>query len=173
MKYSEEDILIDKEKRMRFQQGLINKFNMPLMVIRVNYPGVNRSNDITKNIMQNMDEIISDIFSCFIHFKVFRITAEGPILTIVINRNAKETKKTTIEIEDKHILGRCVEIDVYDKDMKKISRMDLGYPQKKCFLCDNSWEKCIKDTLHTKNEIVQYILGCYREYMESFYGKKI
>lgn len=173
MKYSHEDILIDKEKRMRLQEIIIDKYKMPLMVTTVNYPGVNKSNDITNNVIQNMDEIISDIFSCFIHFKVLRITAEGPILTLALNKEAVEVKKTTIEIEDKHILGSCIHIDVYDKNKNKITRKNLGYPEKKCILCNNPWIKCVKENIHSKEKIVQHINECYREYMESFYGKKI
>lgn len=173
MKYNQEDILIDKQKRMRLQEIIIDKYKMPLMITTVNYPGVNKSNDITNNIIQNMDEVISDIFSCFIHFKVLRTTAEGPILTITLNKEAVDVKKTAIEMEDKHILGKCINIDVYDENKNKITRKDLGYPEKKCILCNNPWIKCVKENTHSKEEIAQYINACYREYMESFYGKKI
>ncbi len=173
MKYSQEDILINKENRIGLQEIIIDKYKMPLIVTTVNYPEINKNNDITSNIIQNMDEIISDIFSCSIHFKILRITAEGPILTIVLNKEATDVKKTTIEIEDKHILGKCIHIDVYNKNKKKITRKDLGYPEKKCILCNNPLIKCVKENTHSKEEIVQYINECYREYMESFYGKKI
>ncbi|MCY6354679.1 citrate lyase holo-[acyl-carrier protein] synthase [Clostridium sp. ZS2-4] len=173
MEYRQEDILTDKEKRIRLQDIIIDKYKMTLIVIIVNYPTRNKNNEITNNIIQNIDEILSDIFCCFIDFKVLRITAEGPILTIALNKKAVDVKKTTIEIEDKHILGKCIHIDVYDKNKNKITRKDLGYPEKKCILCDNPWIKCVKENIHSKEEIVQYIGECYREYMESFYGKKI
>lgn len=63
MKYSQEDILIDKENRIGLQEIIIDKYKMPLIVTTVNYPEINKNNDITNNIIQNMDEIICDIFS--------------------------------------------------------------------------------------------------------------
>lgn len=167
------DIALDKKRRMEFQNKLIKKFNMPLVVMRVNYPGENKSNDITNNIIESMDAIVSDIFSPYIYFKILRITAEGPILILIINKNASEIKRTTVEIENKHILGRCVDIDVYGEDGKKISRIDLGYTPRECYICNNTAKECIKEKRHVQDEIVQYIVGKYREYIESFYGKRI
>jgi len=163
---------LDKHKRIEFQYKLIKKFNMPLVVIRVNYPGENRSNDITNSIIESMDDIISDIFSPYIHLKLLRITEEGPNLTLIINKDALEIKKITVEIEDKHILGKCVDIDVYDNKAKKISRVELGYLPRQCYLCKNTAKKCIREKTHAQDEVIQYIVGKYREYVESFYGKK-
>lgn len=161
------------DKRELFRETLVKRFNMPLVVIKVNYPGTNKSNDITNNIIENLDEIVSDIFSPFIFFKILRITEDGPVLILVINEDATEIKKTTIEIEDKHILGTCVNIDVYDKNTKKISRKDLGHDLRKCCICGNEVKQCIEEKKHSQDQVIQYIVGKYREYMESFYGKKI
>lgn len=173
MIYNCTDISLEENRRMEFQNKLIRKFNMPLVVTRVSYPGENKSNDITNNIIESMDAIVCDIFSPYIYFKILRITAEGPILTLIINKNALDIKRTTVEIENKHILGKCVDIDVYDKDENKISRIDLGYALRECYICSNTAKECIKEKRHAKEEIIQYIVGKYREYMESFYGKRI
>ncbi|MCY6957402.1 citrate lyase holo-[acyl-carrier protein] synthase [Clostridium brassicae] len=173
MKYSKEDILLDKKNRFKFQESLIKKFNMPLVVVTVNYPGISRYNDITNNIIENIDNIISDIFSFYIHFKVLRITGEGPILTIALDKDPKEIKHTAIQIEDKHILGKCVDIEIYDKDVRRIERNDLGCFEKRCFLCNNYWEECKKLNSHGDDEIMQYVVEKYREYMDSFSGRSI
>ncbi|MCY6483456.1 citrate lyase holo-[acyl-carrier protein] synthase [Clostridium aestuarii] len=169
MEYSEENILINKKKRIKLQNILIKKFNMPVITLRIVCPGENKYNDIMNNIVGNMDEVISDIFSAHIHFKMLRITAEGPIMNFVINREPKEVKKITIEIEDKHILGACIDIDVYDSNMKKISRTDFGIEERRCFLCNDIAAKCIQEKKHSDAEIRRYIIRKYREYKESFY----
>lgn len=164
---------IDKPNSNSFINKLMEKYKMPYIIMKVNYPGVNKSNEITNSIIENLDEIISDIFSSFIYFKALRITDDGPVVTYIINKEIGEIKNTMIEIEDKHTLGDCVNIDVYDSIMKKISRKDLGHPLRKCYLCNEPAKKCIKEKAHNQDQVIQYIVGKYRDYMENFYGKKV
>lgn len=172
MIYESDNIYIDRKKRIALQNDLIKKFKTPLLIMKFNYLGQIKSNDIIDNIIKIMDEVVSDIFNSYICFKLLRITEEGPYSIIMINKNAIEIKKTSIEIEDKHTLGQCVDIDIYDKNMKKISRIDLGYELRKCYVCNNNAKQCIKEKRHTNNEIMQCIIKKYKEYMENFYGKK-
>ena len=167
-----ERLNIDKDNIEKFEDRIIRKYKMPLLLLKVNYPGVNRSNDITNNIIENIDELLSDIFSLFIHFKMLRITSEGPVLLIAIDKEARDIKEITIQIEEKHILGKCVNIDIFNPNNEKISRTQLGYKPRKCFICDVNAEKCMEQNTHRRDEIIQYIVNTYREYMESFHGKK-
>lgn len=165
------DIELELRKRIEFQDALIKKYNMPLVVVKVNYPGKNRDNDITNNIIETLDDMISDIFSPYIYFKILRITGEGPNLTLLVDRNVLDIKKITVEIENNHILGNCVDIDVYDEQRQKIHRVDLGYKRTKCYICDDTAERCIKENKHGQDVIIQYIVRKYREYVESLYGR--
>lgn len=110
----------------QFEERVIEKYKMPLLILKVNYPGLNKSNDITNNIMQSLDELLSDIFSIFISFKMLRVTSDGPVLSMAINKEANSIKEIAIHIEDNHILGKCVDMDVIDTNRNKISRNQLG-----------------------------------------------
>lgn len=171
--YTKNNIGMDKINRIKFQKRLIKKINMPLIVTKVNYPELSKYNDIAKNIIQSMDKIISDVFCNYISFKILRITLEGPIVTMAVNKSSTEVKRITVEIEEKHILGKCVDIEVVDKDLKTISRKDLGYSEKKCFLCKKYLKECMRKRTHSDNEIIEYISGKYREYVYNFSGRKI
>lgn len=172
MIYESNDVYIDRKKRIVLQNQLINKFQIPLLVMKLNYIGEIKNNDIIDNIMNIMEDIVSDIFNPYIYFKLLRITEEGPYSIFMIKKNATEIKKTSIEIEDKHILGQCVDIDIYDENMEKISRTDLGYELRKCYVCNKNAKQCIKEERHTNNEIKECIMKIYKEYMENFYGNK-
>lgn len=171
MKYSIDDLLLERENRMEIQQMLINKFNMPLLVIKANYPGLNKQNDITNNIVQGIDSIISDILEYKIKYKLIRFTAEGPVVIMIIDMEPRKLKKITIEIEEKHILGRIADIDVYDRNNNAISRRLLGYDMRKCYLCDEYAHVCVRMQKHSINEIIEYISKTYNEYVENVYGK--
>lgn len=156
----------------QFEERVIKKYKMPLLVLKVNYPGINKSNDITNNIIESLDELLSDIFSIFIGFKMLRVTSDGPVLSIAIDKEAKSIKEIAIHIEDNHTLGKCVDLDVIDTHINKISRRQLGFKKRKCFICGGNSEECIEQNKHKPDEIIHYIVNKYREYMESFHNKK-
>ena len=37
--YTAEDILLERERRIEYQEKLVKQYKMPILVIRVNYPG--------------------------------------------------------------------------------------------------------------------------------------
>ena len=56
--YTAEDILIERERRTQHQQKLLKQYKMPILVIRVNYPGINKDNHISQEITKVMEEAI-------------------------------------------------------------------------------------------------------------------
>lgn len=168
MENKPEDILLAREKRVEFQQFLLKKFNIPLLVMKVNYPGTNKENEITTGMIEKLDVILSDIFEYQIVFKIYTITAEGPILIMCIDKNAFQIKKIAIDIENKHILGRCVDIDVYKVDERNISRRELGYKPRKCYLCEEEAHICARSKKHSEEEVVRYIRNKYVKYLQEY-----
>lgn len=171
--YSAEDILEAREKRVELQERLLKKYKSTLICLRVNYPGINKDNEICRNIINIIEEIISEIYESKITLKLLKYTPEGPVLIIILKEEPMAVKKITLEIEEKHMLGRCVDIDVYDAaTLKSISRESFGIPKRKCFLCEEYAHNCVRSQKHSVYEVIEYINKCYKEYMENYYGKK-
>lgn len=165
MTYSVDDILLEREQRVEFINNLLYKYNMTVIFIRVNYPGLQKTNSKTEKIMENIHLLISDVFRDKIQMKEFKITAEGPNLTAVLDEKAEEIKKIAIKIENEHILGRCVDIDVYDPiTLQGISRADFGMQMRKCFLCSDIAHNCVRARKHSQDEIVKYIKNTYETF---------
>ncbi len=162
--YTAEDILICREKRVYEQEKLIEFYNKTLVSMRVNYPGVIKNNSITLGIMKFMNEFLINKFKQCIVYKNFAITAEGPILKLIINKNAEETKKITIDIERQHFLGRYVDIDVYDRDKKSLSRSIFGIKPRKCYICNEIAQNCVRARTHNMKEIKEFIEKKYADY---------
>lgn len=168
---AEEEILIEREKRVEIQQELLKKFNKPLVFIRVNYPGINKDNILTNNIIEDIDKIITNIFFHSMVLKFSRNSAEGPTIMLILDKPLEEIKKITIQIEDSHPLGRCIDIDVYDpKDGRSLSRSELGLKPRKCFLCDEMAHICVRSRKHDIKEVIQFISKCYNDYKEILNG---
>lgn len=162
--YTVEDILICREKRVFEQKRLIEFYEKTLIFMNVNYPGIIKNNNITFGIMKFMNKSLIEKFNPYIVYKNFIITAEGPVLTLIVNKDSRETKKITVYIEDKYFLGRYVDISVYDKNNSKINREMVGLKPKRCYICGGIKKSCIKSQTHSIEEIKKFIKGKYEDY---------
>lgn len=172
-KYNAEDILTAREKRVELQNTLINTARMPLLVMRVNYPGLVKDNQITKGIIDIVSDSIERRFLNNIDYKTLQITAEGPIYMAVITETAVKIKEASIEIEETHPLGRFVDIDIYDLDGIGLSRTELGYENRRCYLCDDMAQCCVRSRKHDVQDIIAFINDRYKEYVENWYGQNV
>lgn len=163
-RYTPEDILIQREKRVLNQDRLIERYNNTLINIRVNYPGIMKNNYVSLGIVKEICNLIISEFKDDILYKKFDITAEGPIINMIINKNAIDVKYKVVDIEENHFLGRCVDIDVYDKCGSGLSRAKLGLEQRKCYICNDIAQNCVRSRKHNISEIEEFINNKYMGY---------
>ncbi|WP_138204854.1 citrate lyase holo-[acyl-carrier protein] synthase [Haloimpatiens lingqiaonensis] len=186
--YSAEDILDAREKRVDRQKQILDKYLNTLIVVRANYPGLNKDNTLTREIVNVLkNELIKvfnvgSLYDCTniksqetaiiekssenILFKQLEFTPEGPIFFMVVNKNIVDVKKLCITIEEKHPLGRFVDIDVYNEKGQGISRRELGLSSRKCFICNEDAHLCVRSRRHSQKEIVDFIEKSFEEYIK-------
>ena len=149
------DILDARENRAYLQEDLIKKFNLPLLVIRANYPGIDKNNKITKYIVETIYNTILLRISSTSTEKINSF--EGNIYLLSVDISPLELKKIAIDIETNHPLGRLVDIDILDLNNHTLSRTDLGYPPRSCFICSDLAHNCVRSKKHSLKEILKYI----------------
>lgn len=159
-----EDILIAREERVEIQGKLIKEYKLPLLCLRVNYPGVQKDNYLTRNITRVIKKELVSKFTEEIVYEHEEITPEGPVITLIIDNIAEEIKRKTIDVEENHILGRCVDIDVYDCEGNGINRGNLGLSSRKCFLCEDNAQNCVRSRRHSIEEVINFIHSNYKKY---------
>ncbi len=74
-----------------------------------------------------------------------------------------------IDIEENHILGRCLDIDVYtmkENKLRGISRSDLFKSPRRCFICDLDAKICSRAQTHSMEEIKTYFEETYSKYKQ-------
>ncbi|CDI50767.1 citrate lyase holo-[acyl-carrier protein] synthase [Clostridium tetani] len=162
--YTAIDILSAREERVDFQNTLLKKYKLPLLCLRVNYPGAIKDNETSRGISNILKSEIENKFDTQIVYKYYKSTAEGPILILIIDNIAEEIKKHSIYVEENHFLGRCADIDVYNVDGTGISRTSLGYKPRKCFICENMAQNCVRSRRHSIEEVINYIEERYRKF---------
>lgn len=171
--YTADELLTAREKRVDMIEKLLKHFNTPLLVMRVNYPGLKKTNDVTLKIIQDLSSFICRIFGDKVCFKSQLQGAEGPIFMAAIEEDVLALKKAAMVLEEKHSLGRCLDLDVYDPMGRSISRQELGYPRRKCYLCEDYAHLCVRARRHSEREVIEYIEERFREYRNSRDGTKI
>ena len=159
--YSAEEILDYREKRSELQQQLTEKYKATLVVARVNYPGINKMNVITVEIMDIIKSELLKLFGEKVKKEIFsKNTPEGPIEMLVVHMKAYEVKRVLVEFEEMHSLGRCVDLDVFDENGESIGRSALGLPMRKCFLCGEIAHACVRSRKHEVEDLKQFISQC-------------
>ncbi|GLC29765.1 citrate lyase holo-[acyl-carrier protein] synthase [Clostridium omnivorum] len=165
IKVNAEQILLAREKRVEIQNYISARFGLPILVVRVNYPGLDRDNNVTRGIANYIKDEISVSFANNIIYSQLIFTAEGPIYIAAIKDTPTHIKETSIKIEEKHPLGRLVDIDVYDSEGNGISRGELGYAMRKCYLCNDIAQCCVRSRKHSIEEVIEYINNKYQEFV--------
>jgi len=170
--YTADELLDAREKRVGLIEELLKRYNTPLVVMRVNYPGLMKTNDVTVNIIKDMSPLICSLLGDRVKGKSLKQGAEGPIFYVAVEEDVSVLKMITIKFEENHILGRCIDLDVYDSLGQSISRQELGFPRRKCYLCEDYAHHCVRARRHSEHEVIFYIKEKYREYRECVYGRK-
>ena len=156
--------LEDREERVELQNSLLKKFNLPLLTIRANYPGENKWEAIPIEITDIVASEMKLIFEeKIIHSQILE-NLEGKIYLFFIDDLPYNIKKSTIDFEENHILGRCVDLDVYDTDGRGLSRSDFNLPKRKCLICDELAFVCGRSMRHSQQEIKDRIASKYITY---------
>lgn len=149
--------LLDREKRVHYQNQLLAQYkDSTLVTIRVNYPGVKKSNYINDDIIKTIYTEIKRFYQDQIVFDEIYKNREGLIGHILFDLDLVNTKNKMIDIEENHIFGRYLDIDVYsmiDNEVKTISRVELGRQPRKCFICDLDAKLCSRSQKHNIEEI--------------------
>lgn len=156
------DILDARENRAYLQEELIKKFNLPLLVIRANYPGIDKNNKTTRYIIEIIYETtLSRIFP----INIKKIDSfEGIVYLLNVDTSPAQLKKIAVDIETNHPLGRLVDIDILDLNNHTLSRTELGAAPRRCFICSAPAHNCVRSRKHSLEEILKYIENKVSDY---------
>ncbi|MBR0576969.1 citrate lyase holo-[acyl-carrier protein] synthase [Proteiniclasticum sp. BAD-10] len=165
-----EELMKYRVKKCETIIRLHRTFQQPVITLRVNYPGMNKSNAITRSVIAEVAEAFEAIMKNKVVKKEPCETPEGPTIFYVVKGDAPTLKENTIYLEQHHDLGRFADIDVFDVDEEyPISRMELSYEPRTCFLCKEPASVCTREKRHTQEELIAFI----EEHVTGYLEKKI
>lgn len=166
IKFNLDEFLNKREERVEFQKEMCQRNNSSLLVLRANYPGENKNNFFSLSILKEIRKEILSIFNRDIIEENSFKSLEGDTFIFSIDLKADFIKKIAMEIEDSHILGRCVDIDVFDSNYIGISRVDLGKEKRKCLICNEMAFICARLQNHSLEALKNSIEEKYNTFLE-------
>lgn len=158
------DILNARENRVYLQEELSERYKLPSIALRANYPGLDKNTPVARDITYIIKDKIIELFPEKIKHVETIDSCEGLVYIFFIDENSLEIKRKVVTLEENHPLGRLVDIDVYKKDNLGISRSELGLPKRKCFLCQNDAHICVRSRAHSLEEVLDHIHSSYYKF---------
>lgn len=160
-------ILQSREDRRAKQIDLLNKYKLTVISFTLNTPGIIKDNKMYREIHNEGIKAIKNLLReseiPIIYEEVIN-KSTGSEGYIVVDINPIKLKKILIELEESHPFGRIFDIDVFDKDYKQISRIDIGINSRRCLLCDKDARVCAKEKNHTYGDLYNEIVAIWKEY---------
>lgn len=165
-----QDILKAREIRSERQRYLLNNFGNTLVSFKLNIPGPIKFSSLIKSIFdEGIKEFKKTIKNSNIKIIIEEVSYNnsGPEYFAVIEKEAKCLKAITVDIEDKHPIGRVYDFDVWEGIDHQLSREEMGMSPRKCLLCDKNAFFCSRTRNHSVKELIYKIENITLEYFNS------
>lgn len=156
-----------KEKRYYKIKALTEKYNLPVLSFMLNIPGEDKNFEDAVIFHENLIKKIKNILEkedIKILWEEYNNLNTGMEYLAVLNGEGKFIKEKMIGLEEESREGRLLDIDIYDRDFKQISRSSLGLSERKCIICDDLARTCIKKERHRQDELEKKVREILKNY---------
>lgn len=168
-----EELLASRDARQAMQRRLLaESAGGPLIVVTVIIPGNVKRCRESLVIAHAACEALEKAFGSDIVPVVKQDLHTGFEAYYRTGLDASAAKRITSSIEDKHPLGRLMDIDVIDTDGTLVSRAGRGEAPRKCLICDLPARVCMRAFTHTRDELWQELRRRVLDYESQLQQRK-
>jgi holo-ACP synthase len=155
-----EQMLAAREQRAARQAAGLARFEKPLVSMTVVMPGPIKDGWLPRRVateaLQEL-EAMSNARSWRVLWREVFWQETGPEALYVMDTDARSLKSATVELEDHHAMGRLWDLDVIALEQIPLSRQDLGFPARRCLLCERPAHACGRSRQHPLEELLKAI----------------
>lgn len=169
------DMMQAREARFFMQQTMLARYPGAVLVcLTMNVAGpVKVTPSIERAFSWGMEKIRAVLAGQRVLFEADIHEKTGDEAVFVVSGDAREIKRRLCQLEDRYAMGRLLDIDVIRPDGEKISRTDIGLPQRKCLICEQDAPVCARSRTHTVAELFEYTHRIIDAHFASAYAKRI
>ena len=154
MEMSLMDILNAREARVQRQRELLTRYGKPLICFTMNIAGPEKVTPLILEGFQLGRALLdAQLAELPILFAEDRTAPTGCEAMLVVDTDPQRLKRITTQIEDASPLGRLFDLDVLTPDGAKLSRSDIGQPERRCLICGNPAYLCSRSRAHTVDQL--------------------
>jgi len=157
-----------REARFATQQTLLKQFGRTLVQLTLVNPGPLKDTQHARFVFDKGLCAVQEALNQF-GFSVLAFEgsyfATGPEMLVAIDADPISVKRSMIQIEEQHPLGRLWDVDVIDTAGGSVSRQRLGLPARLCLLCDQAAHGCARSGAHVLTDLQRVVedrINAYR-----------
>ena len=177
METTMQEILDARENRVSKQKELLAQYGKPLLCFTMNIPGPKK---------WNRNVAIGFYLGCWfiedalkgrpILHKEKSTAITGAEAYYVVDLPAKQLKQMLMELEEIEPIGRLFDMDVLTPEGEKVSRQELGFPPRKCLICDQDAAVCARTRAHGLDALLDrtgfYLYVAAREFFAEYVSSR-
>lgn len=165
-----EELLDAREKRVCTQTELLARHRAPLISFTMNVAGPEKTSPLIERAAREVVRLIdSKIAAYTVHERREEYPKSGPVSFFSVSADAKALKDKMVEIEERHPIGRLLDIDVLDENGKKLSRPT----ERGCLVCGAPGRACAAGRLHPVSELVSLTNDMLTRYLTDLDAERI
>ncbi|MCX7788728.1 MAG: triphosphoribosyl-dephospho-CoA synthase CitG [Spirochaetes bacterium] len=149
-------LLEARDRRQRLREYLLVQYGCPLVQVSPINPGARKNTPYALMVQDLAEEAVRHTLRkegfAILHEEGAR-EETGPWALYVILGEANRIKKSLIQLEESHPLGRLFDLDVIDPKGIPLSRRMLGCPERRCIVCGGPVSSCIRNSTHTVDRV--------------------
>ena len=153
------EALFQREEKTQRLKRLESEFpDKAIVSIRLNIPGPEKKADWIERLFKaTMSQLIGLLYEHEIPYQIceseFAKNYYENMCILVCDIEPSKLKRFTVDFEDHKAFGRFVDIDVLGT-----SREQLGFGERKCYLCDTPAFICSRSRKHSVSELIQFMI---------------
>jgi holo-ACP synthase len=149
-------ILAARDYRVACQAAALARFDRPLVSITIVMPGPVKDGPLPRGLLMRAAGAVNAMLSGRdwpVLSRETRWSDTGPEAIYVVDVQAELLKAATVELEDAHPLGRLWDLDVLAPGPRMLSRRHLGFPARRCLLCERPASECGRARRHPLRDL--------------------
>ena len=166
IKLTLDEIVESRKRRATKIQNIAKEYNNTVVCLTLNVPGKIRVFELLEHAFFDGCKRFEEHFKDVIVHEAHSPHATGYEAYFVVDKDPKEVKEVAIKLEEQDELGLVFNYNVYGADGVEVNRPDLGYPERKCMLCDHSAAECMRLSTHTPEDVVIKVQDIIEKYYD-------
>lgn len=150
------EMLETREARVRAQEGLRERYGVPVISFTLNIAGPVKDSPIIRRAFRaGQEELRSGLRAARLEelWQGENLAPTGCEGLYAVNGTAKEVKALCVSIEDGSPLGRLFDMDVLGSDGRKLDREEVEGGPRNCIVCGRPGKGCASRRVHTVEEL--------------------